>query len=118
MFKKNSGSKKLMDEKGEGDYLNFPSKKICLTVPKHFVEEPLCAVFQIISGGEKFYGRERGGEITKLSVEIFCLKVPKHFVGEAFSLSLVPGIGRLYASEGYVTIFRRKFFFSQYGNIS
>ena len=28
------------------------------------------------------------------------------------------GIGKFYASEGYVTIFRRKFFVSQYRNIS
>ena len=31
-------------------------KNFCLTVPKHFVEEPFYAVFQKISGSEKFYG--------------------------------------------------------------
>ena len=29
-----------------GGIHNFPSKLICLTVPKHFVEEPFFAVFQ------------------------------------------------------------------------
>ena len=35
---------------------DFPSKIFCLTVPKHFVEEPFYAVFQKVSGGEKVYG--------------------------------------------------------------
>ena len=34
----------------------FPSKIFCLTVPKHFVEEPFSVVFQKISCGEKVYG--------------------------------------------------------------
>ena len=34
---------------------DFQSKIFCLTVPKHFVEEPFYAVFQKISGGEKVY---------------------------------------------------------------
>ena len=35
---------------------DFPSKSFCLTVPKHFVEEPFCAMFQEFSGGEKVHG--------------------------------------------------------------
>ena len=31
--------------------------------------------------------------------------MPKNFVGEPFSVSLISGIGKFYASEGYVTIF-------------
>ena len=41
--------------------------------------------------------------------------MPKNFVGEPFSVSLISGIEKSYASEGYVTIFpifRRKFFVS------
>ena len=34
---------------------DFPSKIFCLTVPKNFVGEPFCAMFQKISGGEKVY---------------------------------------------------------------
>ena len=35
---------------------DIPSKLFLLTVTKHFVKEPLCAVFQKISGSEKVYG--------------------------------------------------------------
>ena len=35
---------------------DFPSKIFCLTVPKHFVEEPFYAVFQKTSASEKIYG--------------------------------------------------------------
>ena len=31
--------------------------------------------------------------------------MPKNFLGEPFSVSLISGIEKLYASEGYVTIF-------------
>ena len=42
----------------------------------------------------------------------FCLTVPKNFVGEPFRVSLISGIEKFYASEGYVTIldFLSKFF--------
>ena len=35
---------------------DFLSKKFCLTVPKHFVAEPFCAVFQRNCSSEKVYG--------------------------------------------------------------
>ena len=41
----------------------------------------------------------------------------KNFVWEAFSVSLKSGIQKVYASEVYVTIFRRKLFVSQHRNI-
>ena len=44
--------------------------------------------------------------------------MPKTFVGEPLSIWLISGIEKFYASEGYVTIFRRNFFVSQYRNIS
>ena len=61
-------------------------------------------------GGGGGGGREYHNFLSK----IFCLTVPKNAVGEPFSLSLFSGIEKIYASEGYVTIFRRKFFVSQY----
>ena len=66
---------------------------------------------------------KRGGgggrrEYHKFLSKIFCLTLPKKFVEEHFSVSLISGIEKFYASEGYVTIFRRKFFVSQYRNIS
>ena len=35
---------------------DFPSKVFCLTVPKHFAEEPFYAVFQKLSSSQKVYG--------------------------------------------------------------
>ena len=58
------------------------------------------------------------GEFRKFPSKRFCLKLPKQFVGGRFTLSLVSGIENVFASEGYVTIFRRNFFVSQYRNIS
>ena len=40
----------------EGHVTIFRRKIFCLTVPKRFLEEPIYAVFQKISGGEKVYG--------------------------------------------------------------
>ena len=39
-----------------------------------------------------------------------CLTVPKNLVGETFSVSLISGIERFYASEIYLTILCRNFF--------
>ena len=39
--------------------------------------------------------------------KVFCLTVPKKFIGEPFSVSLVSGVEKFYASEGFVTTFRR-----------
>ena len=36
--------------------------------------------------------------------------MPKNFVGEPFSVSLISGIEKFYASESYVTILCRNFF--------
>ena len=36
--------------------LDFLSKFFCLTMPKDFLGEPFCAVFQKISGSERVYG--------------------------------------------------------------
>ena len=67
---------------------------------------------------KKFMDDKGGGEYQKFPSKIFCLTVPKNFVGEPFSVSLISGIEKFYASEGYITIFRRKFFVSQYRYIS
>ena len=60
--------------------------------------------------------RER--EVSRFPSKKFCLTVPRKVVGEPFSVSLNSGIEKFYASEGYVTIFRRIFFVSQCRNIS
>ena len=69
-FRKCLVAKKFLDER-EGELSRFPPEIFCLTVPKHFVEEPFYAVFQKISGSEKFNRCEGGGGVSNLSVENF-----------------------------------------------
>ena len=59
-----------------------------------------------------------GGGSVKICGEKFCLTELKNFVGEPFSVTLIPGIEKIYSSEGYVTVFRGNFSVSQYRNIS
>ena len=73
-------------------------------------------MFQNISGSEKFMDKK--GEYQKFASKIFCLTVPKNIVGEPFSLSLISGIAKIFASKGYVTVFCRSFLASQYRNSS
>ena len=76
-------------------------------------------MFQKISGSEKVYGKAMGrGDYRKFPSNNFCLKLPEQSVGEPFTPSLVSGIENVYASEGFVTIFRRNVFVSQYRIIS
>ncbi len=43
-----------MDKRG-GEYQDFLSRIISLTVPKKFVGQPFCGVSQKVSGSEKVY---------------------------------------------------------------
>ena len=52
---------------------------------------------------------KREGEVSKFPSKVFCLTVPKKFGGEPFSVSLISGIEKFYAKEGYVTFFCRTF---------
>ena len=52
---------------------------------------------------------DKKGGVSIFSVEIFCLTVPQNLVGSPFRVSLISGIEKFYASEGYVTIFCRNF---------
>ena len=56
----------------------------------------------------------RRGEYQYFQSKNFCLTLPKNFVEEPFSVSLISGIEKVYASDGYLTIFRRSFIVSQY----
>ena len=60
---------------------DFPSKFSCFTVPKNFVGEPFCALFQKISGSEKVYGWGGGGQggSIKISVEYFSSHSAENF---------------------------------------
>ena len=53
---KREGKAKQFGIEGGGEWQDFQSKIFCLTVPKRFVGEPFCAVFQKKSGSEKIYG--------------------------------------------------------------
>ena len=61
---------------------------------------------------------DKKGEYQEVPSKNFCLTLPKSFVGEPSSMSLVLVIEKIYDFEGYVTIFSRNFFASQYLNIS
>ena len=61
-FRKFLLSKNVRDKRG-GEYQDFPSETICLTVSKVFVREPFSV--SLISGIEKFYAYE--GNITIFS---------------------------------------------------
>ncbi len=106
----NFGYRKNVDKSG-GEYQDFPSKMFCLRVPKIFVWETLCAVFQNFSSSEKFRIRG-GGDYQDFPSKTFCLKVPKSFVGGLFfSISLVSGFEKTcMQGRGSIKIFSRKFF--------
>ena len=50
-------------------------------MPKIFVGEPFCAVFQKISGSEKVIGSERGGGVSRFSVENYLSDSAEKFRG-------------------------------------
>ena len=82
-----------MDKRGGGrEYQDFPTKSFCHRVPKNFIGEPFCAVFQKISSSEKVYGKEGGGEYQDFPLKDFCLAVSKNFVAESLSASKISSI--------------------------
>ena len=81
----------------------FSFKIFCLTVPKNFVGEHFgIRKFRV----EKNFMHQRGGRgYQGFPSKIFSHSGEKFRRGESFSVSLISGIEKLYASEGYVTIF-------------
>ena len=67
---------------------------------------------------KKFMDKNGGGEYQELPSKHFCLTVPKNFLRESFSVSLISGIEKIYAQEGNITIFYRKFVVSQHRKTS
>ena len=104
--------KNILWIRGErGGYHDFPSKSFCLTVPIYFIGEHFGV-------SEKFFYRKFsciGGGITVLS---------KFFVSQDRNEKLCKGTllfskkflvsKKIYAQEGNITIFDRKFVVSQY----
>ena len=68
----------------------------------------LCCVSEKLRSRKSLWIRR--GEYHHFLSNIFCLTVPEKFVGEPFSKSPVSGIEKIYASDGYVTIFYQKVF--------
>ena len=70
-------------------------------MPKIFVGEPFCAVFQKISGSEKVNGSERGG-VSRFSVESYLSDSAEKFRGwgESFSVSFISGIDKVWIRGG------------------
>ena len=66
----NFGYRKFLFFRVYVTFFDFLSKIFCLKVPKKFVGEPFCAVFQKISGAEKVWIRGEGG-LLRFRVEIF-----------------------------------------------
>ena len=90
---------------------DFSSRTFCLTVPKHFEEEPLYAVFQKFLVAKKFMDK-REGEVSRFPSKNSCLTVPKNVVGEPFSLSLISGIEKVWMREWGVSRFSVENFLS------
>ena len=63
--------------------------------------------FRSFPVAKKFMDKRGGGKYPDFPSKVFCLTVPKIFVGEPFSVSLISGVEKICASEGYVTIFLR-----------
>ena len=113
-----------MDKRGEGrrEYHDFPSKNVCLTVPKNFVGEPFSV--SLISGTEIFYASEI--YLTILCRNFFCLSAQKFRRG-TFLICVSEKIwyrkkiwirGGGGEGGGSITIFGRKILVSQWQNIS
>ena len=92
------------------EYQDFASNYFCLTVTKNSVGEAFS--LSLSSGIEKVRMRGRGGLSVKIFRRRFLVSVLENFVRKNFGVSLLSTLDKIYASEGYVTIFCRKFFVS------
>ncbi len=63
-------------KEGGGDVARFSVDFFFRTVPRSFVWEIFCAVFQRFSASEKFVDK-RGGGYQDFPSNVFCLTVPK-----------------------------------------
>ena len=80
MFRRFRVSKNVVDKRGLG-VLDFPSKLICLTVPKRFVKEAFYTAFQKYSGNEKFTPKKG---LSRFSIDVFLSHKVKKVRGEPF----------------------------------
>ena len=82
-----SGVEKNKGRRGCG-YENFPSNKLCVTVPKHSVTVPFCGFLTFLIA--KVVKVERGWYHDFLS-EVFCLTAAQFFQEDPRGVSLISG---------------------------
>ena len=119
VFQKLLVAKTFMEEKWGGGVSKYSVENFLSHSTETFFRGTLlCCVSEKFCWRKSLWKRSGEGEYRNLPSKIFCLKVPKIFEGESFSLSVISGIERICASEGYFAIFHRNFFVSQYRDIS
>ena len=106
-------SKKFMLK---GVRLDFSANFFCLAERENFAGNTSVVCFRKFLAAKWLMDKE--GEYQYFPSKISCLTVPEIFVGQTFRVSLISGLEKFYASEGYVTIFHRKVFVSQCRKIS
>ena len=120
-FSEKFGYRKILSRSRDG-YCDSPSENFLSHLPKNFVGDP--SLFEKNSGIEKFFAWRditifsQGVGVARFSVDYFTSHITETFVGEPFSVSLISGMEKFYAQQGYITIFGRKIFVSQYRKIS
>ena len=102
-------SKNIMDKRGIS---RFSVENLFHSTEKLRRGTHLC--FRNFLLSKKFLDKGGGRECHDFPSQIFCFTVPKNFVREPFSVSLISDLEKFYAQKGYVKIFCRKFFVSQY----
>ena len=103
----------------EGEIHYFRSRSFCLTLPKIFVGETFCAVFQKISGFDEIYGEEGG--VPGFPVGTFLSQSPEEFRRGPRLCSTKFPVSKKFMDKrdgGSFRIFRRYFFVSQGRKIS
>ena len=83
-------------QKGGRGYYDSPSKFFFPTEPKHFVEEPFCAVSENFRNQKSSWMMAGGGGYHDFLSINFCHTVPKLLVLELF-VSLILGTENIYA---------------------
>ena len=107
-FRKLPVAKKLIDKRGEGS-IKILRRHFLVSVTKEAVGEPFS--LSSISGIEKVWMRGWGGgsECQIFRSKTSCRTVPEKLVGQTSTVSLLSGLEKFHASEGYVTFFCRNF---------
>ena len=102
-------SKNFMPKRGISRF--SIKKNCCLTVPKILRRGTLLCFRNFLVSKKLMDKRGEGRrEYHDFPSKNVCLTVSKNLVGETFSVSLISGIERFYASEIYLTILCRNFF--------